>query len=209
MREIRFRNWAEVLARLDLPERQKASWTITIRWYLGFCRRSRAGVTVQSAREFIVWAQQEKQAKPWQVERWKEPIRWYFQQAKASAGGQKAEATPDKGANQRANPQQTKPNAQCPTSKLQPQGGNEPRSVRGRQLPAWKIAFLTTVRRRHLSYRTEQSYLVWLERFARFCRTDDLQSRGPEDIKRFLDELALQERLSASSQRQARGWVEG
>ena len=65
------------------------------------------------------------------------------------------------------------------------------------------------MRRRHLSYRTEQSYLVWLERFARFCRTDDLQSRGPEDIKRFLDELALQERLSASSQRQARGWVEG
>lgn len=51
------------------------------------------------------------------------------------------------------------------------------------------------VRRRHYSYRTEQSYLVWLQRFARFCRTDDLQSRGPEDIKAFLDDLALHERL--------------
>ena len=30
MREIRFRNWAEVLARMDLPERQKASWTIAV-----------------------------------------------------------------------------------------------------------------------------------------------------------------------------------
>jgi hypothetical protein len=59
------------------------------------------------------------------------------------------------------------------------------------------------VRRRHYSYRTEQSYLVWLERFARFCRGEDLQTRGPEDVKAILDDLALNERLSASSQRQA------
>jgi integron integrase len=59
------------------------------------------------------------------------------------------------------------------------------------------------VRRRHYSYRTEQSYLVWLERFARFCRSEDLSVRGDKDIKAFLDELALKERLSASSQRQA------
>jgi integron integrase len=45
--------------------------------------------------------------------------------------------------------------------------------------------------------------MVWLERFARFCRTDDLASRGPEDIKAFLDAMALDQRLSASSQRQA------
>jgi site-specific recombinase XerD len=69
--------------------------------------------------------------------------------------------------------------------------------------PGWKTAFLTVVRRRHYSYRTEQSYLVWLERFARFCKSDDLRQRGPEDIKAFLDDLALDQRLSASGQRQA------
>lgn len=47
----------------------------------------------------------------------------------------------------------------------------------------WKAAFLTTVRRRHYSYRTEQSYRVWLERFARFLGSDDLESRGGEEIK--------------------------
>jgi integron integrase len=70
-------------------------------------------------------------------------------------------------------------------------------------LAPWKTAFLTTIRRRHYSYRTEQSYLVWLERFARFCHTEDLASRGTDDLKAFLDALALDQRLSASSQRQA------
>ena len=75
MREIEFRQWAEVLARTNLPDRQKGSWAITLRWYLSFCRRSRVGVNVQSAREFIAWAQREKRAQPWQVEGWKEAIR--------------------------------------------------------------------------------------------------------------------------------------
>jgi len=41
---------------------------------LSFCRRGRASVTVQSARDFIAWAQAEKQAQPWQIEEWKEAI---------------------------------------------------------------------------------------------------------------------------------------
>ena len=70
MKQIQFPEWAEVLAQRDLPGRQKASWTITLRWYLNFCRRGRAGVTVQSARDFIEWAQKEKHPEPWQLELW-------------------------------------------------------------------------------------------------------------------------------------------
>jgi hypothetical protein len=204
MKEIRFEDWEEVLAQSQLPERQKGSWTITLRWYLSFCRRGRAGVTVQSARDFVAWAQEQKQAQPWQVERWKEAINWFFREAKAHLQirtsniqhpisniqcGKAAKLTPH-------------PEFQAPIGNWQPAIGNSPP-------PAWKSAFLTVVRRRGYSYRTEQSYLVWIQRFARFCRSDDLQTRGPEDIKGFLDELALNERLSASSQRQAFGLVEG
>ena len=52
-------------------------------------------------------------------------------------------------------------------------------------------------------YRTEPSYLVWLERFARHVKSDALEERREEDIAALLDALALNERLSASSQRQA------
>jgi integron integrase len=192
MKRIAFGQWAEMLARTDLPERRKESWAILLKWYLGFCRRSRAGVNVQSARDFIEWAQKEKQPQPWQVEGWKEALNWFFREAK----NQGSDLTVDA-----ARPPHQTSNIQCGAATNQTP--DKPMPTESKQVPAWKTAFLTVVRRRHYSYRTEQSYLVWLERFARFCRTDDLRSRGPEDIKGFLDELALNERLSASSQRQA------
>jgi site-specific recombinase XerD len=69
------------------------------------------------------------------------------------------------------------------------------------------VAFLITLRRRKYSYRTEESYLVWIERFARELGTEDptedLRAQGAAQIAEFLDRLALNERLSASSQRQA------
>jgi len=74
MKEIHFPNWDAVLARTDLPERLRNTYQITIRWYLSFCRRSRAGVNHESARGFIEWAQQEKKPEAWQVEQWKEAI---------------------------------------------------------------------------------------------------------------------------------------
>jgi integron integrase len=127
------------------------------------------------------------------VEEWKEAIRWFFRQAPASSD----------------------PKDRRPTSRRR-RGRGSVQAGAGRRttvpdlafspdstLPGWKTAFLTVVRRRNYSYRTEQSYLVWIEHFARFLGTQELAARGEADIKRFLDALALKKRLSASSQRQA------
>ena len=130
----------------------------------------------ESARSFIEWAQQEKQPEAWQVEQWKEAIRWFYRAAKS------------------AHPAELGPGKEIPQVVVSP-GPTD--------TPAWKRAFLTVVRRRHYSYRTEQSYLVWLERFARHVKSEALEERGAEDIAAFLDALASNERLSASSQRQA------
>ena len=121
---------------------------------------------------------------PWQVEQWKEAIRWFFRTGK----------------------EPSKP----------PQPGGDGRVLGDRQeeqtvwisddtsnMPEWKVEFLTVARRRKYSYRTEQSYLVWIERFARHVGTKELRTKGAGDVAAFLDHLALQERLSASSQRQA------
>ena len=85
MQEINFPHWPERLAQAALPDRQKQSFAITLRWYLSFCRRSRVGVSHESARGFIAWAQQTKQPEAWQVEGWKEAIRWFFRAAKAAS----------------------------------------------------------------------------------------------------------------------------
>ena len=174
MREIHFAQWESVLGQFDLPERRKQSWIITIRWYLSFCRRGRSPVTAQSARDFVAWAQKEKSRPEWQVEEWKNALRWFFESAPRSSP---------------ANP--TPPGTPSATAPSTPMAGD------------WKTPFLTVVRRRRYSYRTEQSYGFWIGRFARHVKTSKLENLGEEQIKAFLDQLALNERLSASSQRQA------
>jgi hypothetical protein len=56
MRTIHFPEWPEVLAQAELPGRLKHSFEISIRWYLSFCRRGRAEVTVLDSRELICGA---------------------------------------------------------------------------------------------------------------------------------------------------------
>src|SRR5579885_1844418 len=82
MATVQFPNWPEVLDCSPLPPKLKASFSATIRWYLSFCRRGRAQVDTQSARDFITWATQSRTPQPWQLEQWKEAIRWFFRSAK-------------------------------------------------------------------------------------------------------------------------------
>ena len=171
MRAVDFPHWPEALAASSLPQSQKISFGITIRWCLSFCRRSRIHVTHQSARDFIAFATREKQAEKWQIEQWKEALRWFFREANRK---------------ERVDIQ-----------------GKTAAEGESRQEPAWKTAVLKVIRRRNYSYRTEESYVFWINRFVKHFRTESLEQFGEEQIKEFLDEMALRGRFSASSQRQA------
>lgn len=59
------------------------------------------------------------------------------------------------------------------------------------------------VRLRHYSYRTEQAYVAWIRRFILFHRKRHPADMGREEIERFLSALAVDGRVSASTQNQA------
>jgi len=59
-----------------------------------------------------------------------------------------------------------------------------------------------TIRARHLSPRTEEAYIGWIRRFARRMQAP-LEKLGEAEIIRFLSDLALVRRVSASTQNQA------
>src|SRR4029079_4205107 len=92
VRTIHFPNWPQVLSASPLPGRAKHSYEITIRWYLSFCRRGRAQVDVQSARDFIGSVSEQRRPEPWQLEDWKEAIRWFFVAAKEQSAMETAAA---------------------------------------------------------------------------------------------------------------------
>lgn len=70
---------------------------------------------------------------------------------------------------------------------------------------AWHAARSDLVRKlrlKHLSYRTEKSYLGWVDRFAAFANVDPLNLTSM-DVEGFLSHLAVRGKVSASTQNQA------
>jgi len=61
----------------------------------------------------------------------------------------------------------------------------------------------TAIRTRHYSPRTEEAYVQWVRRFVRFCNTRHPRELGPSDVTRFLSHLAVEGKVSASTQNQA------
>lgn len=59
------------------------------------------------------------------------------------------------------------------------------------------------IRLHHLSYRTEKSYLAWLNRFKLFCQKRDIQEIETKALKAFLTEISVTRRISISTQKQA------
>jgi len=58
-------------------------------------------------------------------------------------------------------------------------------------------------RARHLSPRTEEAYRSWIVRFVRFSDLRHPSELGPADVRRFLEWLAAERRVSASTVNQA------
>jgi integron integrase len=59
------------------------------------------------------------------------------------------------------------------------------------------------LRSRHYSRRTEQAYSLWVRRFLRFHHMRHPRDMGEREINAFLTDLAVEKRVSASTQNQA------
>ena len=57
-----------------------------------------------------------------------------------------------------------------------------------------------TARVKHYSYRTEQCYLYWIERFIRFHGIRHPDTMGEPEVEAFLTHLAVNDHVSASTQ---------
>jgi integron integrase len=60
-----------------------------------------------------------------------------------------------------------------------------------------------TLRARHYSLRTEQAYVLWVKRFIRFNRMRHPKDMGEAEVNTFLTHLAVDTKVSASTQNQA------
>ena len=59
------------------------------------------------------------------------------------------------------------------------------------------------MRTRHLAYRTEQAYLQWMRRYIVFHQRRHPRELGAAEVEQFLTHLAVDRKVSASTQNQA------
>ena len=73
--------------------------------------------------------------------------------------------------------------------------------------PDRKLGFMEVVRRklreRRYSRRTEEAYVHWIRRYIVFHGRRHPKDLGPDDVRRFLSDLAVGEKVAASTQNQA------
>uniref|UniRef100_UPI0038B7BB4A integron integrase n=1 Tax=Aromatoleum toluclasticum TaxID=92003 RepID=UPI0038B7BB4A len=73
----------------------------------------------------------------------------------------------------------------------------------GKGVDALRGQVVAVIRQRNYSIRTEEAYCGWLDRFARFLKGADPRAAGAVEVKAFLQDLAVQGRVAASTQNQA------
>ena len=212
-----FPNWAEVLARVRLKELERRAYYRAIIEYLRFCKQARQRATVASARMFMEQVQQRQRLGLSQMATWKAALNWFFEMAPSGGtpGGKglKAEMLSRTSAwhgihptgegqggahgvtrptfNQRASP--------CAREKEPPLAATD---LGG---PGWERDLIRVLRERHYEWRTEQAYRMWARRFAKWLegRGVTVPGAGELELRGFLSELAVRQRVAVATQRQA------
>lgn len=193
---IHFPRWAELLKNSDLSKSDRESFQVTIRWYLSWCHRNGVGCSLQSARDFVDWAEEQKQVSPWVVERWREAIRWFFRGAKAQ--GLPAVSKPKEPL--------TVADANSPSEGargVRYASVNDTSEERMEAGSADERKILAVMRRRGMALKTERSYL---RHYRDLVKRRGLKGGGDinaSELKGYLDYLAMDRAVASSTQKQA------
>jgi integron integrase len=177
-RPVSFAGWRAALAGMS-DERERSSTEITVKWYLGWCRRTGQAASLRSACAFLEEVEREKRPAGWVLEGWKRALRWFFREARrqgaetgACAGG------PGSG------------------------GAEEPQPIDAIG-DVWERLLVTTLRRENRMLRTEQAYRGWLKRYLAWLGGREPGEAAAGGVEGYLEHLAVREMVAYGTQRQA------
>lgn len=173
---VSFPRWREVLHNEPFAPTLVQTHEGEIFAFLKHLKQARRRASVASVLEYL--HSLEEQGKPTEAAR--AALRWFFQAAAHQA---------QNGADQIAPPAES-----LPVIRIE-------RGDRGG--PPWEQRMVTVLRTRQLKWRTEEAYRDWGRRFARWLGNKPVEEADGDDIRRYLEHLAVEGRVSASTQRQA------
>jgi integron integrase len=173
-----FPGWPQALAGADLPPGVRENHRREIIRFLRFCKDAHAPATVVLARQFL-----ERSCDAPSCTR--EALRWLFQTGRRQA---EQDTLSEEGSKM---PQLTA------THHVPPPASED----RGETI--WERDLIVALRRKGLLWRTEATYRKWAGKFVAFVRPKTPYLATAGDVGAFLTQLAVKQRASPSTQKQA------
>ncbi len=184
------------MARTNLDPEVRAAYTREIITFLRHCKVTHAAATVELAKLYLGVRERQCTGPA------REALRWFYRKGVPAPTGTKAlEARIGVTGPELNGPQAAPLPAPIGREVRRPM---EPKpAAQDLGEPEWEKALIRTMRVRGLLWRTEETYRSWGRRFAAFIAPTAPEAAGNDDVGAFLTDLAVRNRASPSSQRQA------
>lgn len=192
---LQFPRWKEALAHAPIPPVTRERWRRALLSFLRHCKQTRSPATVALIRGYLATSRDAGA---------REALRWFYRHAekggRADGAGRRsgdgAGATPERGSTA---------TLVRPKVGTRPGGRSEPPPVAAQDLGGadWERDLIRAARAKGFLWRTEETYRQWGARFAAFLRPRSPDAATAEEVAEFLTALAVQQRASPATQRQA------
>lgn len=193
---IIFGNWESVL-RTTVPENLQQPYREAIVKFRHWLQESGKSPDAETFKQHLEWKKSYLPLEQFEI--WRDALRWYYKE----------------GLRQMKAAEETMPKPLPPHApfhhEIQMEGDyrvyemNDVPTSGARDLggPAWEQALVARIRERNLAWTTEKTYRAWCRRFIGACGSKPTIELDHGDVRRWLSDLAVKERVSVATQSQA------
>ena len=179
---VHFPNWRSELVKQVPPEKRRA-YSEAITKFLYWLRQNGRAATLDVFREHVRWKKSYLPQDRFGIRR--EALLWYYRE------GMRA-TEPEPTRHQPRQPVQRRVARDIPLDGSQDLGRTP-----------WEKALVRRLREKELALRTEHTYRSWCRRFMAACGQKPLDALDHGDIRRWLSDLVVKERVAVATQKQA------
>lgn len=202
--------WEQVL-RQTVPANLQRSYREAVVKFLYWLRETGKVARVEVFREHLAWKQSYLSPERFAARR--DALRWYYEQARkagrpksspcnvaARAPAEHPPAVRGSGRNEGLRVNRSEMDGSQTVVDM-----NDVPSLGKADLggPPWERQLVARIRELHLAWKTEKTYRHWAWRLARFSAPKKVEEFTGTEVRAWLSHLAVKERVSASTQRQA------
>ena len=200
-RIIEFEGWERVL-KATVPAGLQAGYREAVTKFRYWLREKGKTATVEAFKEHLAWKKTYLEPDQFQVRR--QALRWYFENSRPKEIPATPSGNPN-GAAPRPAPAGVRRAEPAPVDRVSTRPMSDVPTKGGADLGGapWEQKLVACIRARHLAWTTETTYRHWARRLVRFCQPRPAEDLAGEDLQGFLSYLAVKERVSGATQRQA------